>query len=166
MQKHLKTFIILIIILALIIIALLVFPKYTNHNGEENQIDTSDWQTYRNEEYGVEFKYPEELMKVEYKKQDNLILFYFKNNNLSFQFGKTCDNGCIDNPENKKFIYNNKFQANLNYFVPNFDIFKNNQEIYGATLGYGNMTEEEFYNNYQREIEIFKKVIQSIEFIK
>lgn len=32
----------------------------TNTNVNSNEIDTSDWQTYENKEYGFEFKYPKE----------------------------------------------------------------------------------------------------------
>ena len=36
----------------------------TNTNGE---IDTSNWKTYRNEEFGFEFKYPREINNIEFK---------------------------------------------------------------------------------------------------
>lgn len=40
--------------------------------NKEEGIDTSDWKTYKNEECGLEFKYPEKF-KVDYNKNLNLI---------------------------------------------------------------------------------------------
>lgn len=65
MKKHL----LIILILPLALTGCVWFGQQTqtnesvdanqNVNAEQEDIDTSDWQTYRNEEYGFEFKYPQ-----------------------------------------------------------------------------------------------------------
>ena len=71
-----KSTIILIIIAVLVVIGL-VWAFNTNkavtpENGvvQNGEIDTSDWQTYRNEELGFEFRYPQEWGEV---RQSNIL---------------------------------------------------------------------------------------------
>lgn len=76
-MKIMKIKLITILILTSLIVAgcVLGVPKEKNVGPEPaeqavEEIDTSDWATYRNEELGVEFKHPEEWDLKEYKYQD------------------------------------------------------------------------------------------------
>jgi len=74
-----KTLFLSLILLASLTLAALVYvqitkpepsiPVNTNQNANINQgaeIDTSNWKTYKNEQYGFEFKYPEKIGSVKF----------------------------------------------------------------------------------------------------
>ena len=69
-----KTLFFSLILLASLTLAALAYvqfakPEPANQPGNTNQvaeIDTSNWKTYRNEEYGFEFKYPEKIGSVKF----------------------------------------------------------------------------------------------------
>jgi hypothetical protein len=59
---------------------------------ETEEIDISDWQTYRNEEYGFEFRYPRDW-NIDYDKKDGISINLYDNNLqiswLSIRLNKT-----------------------------------------------------------------------------
>lgn len=47
-------------------------PLAENDEPVSQEIDTSDWKTYRNEEYGFEFKYPEEVLEKRFNIDESI----------------------------------------------------------------------------------------------
>ncbi|NMC51573.1 hypothetical protein GYA54_02490 [Candidatus Kuenenbacteria bacterium] len=102
-KKHLPKKYTPIIMVALALLALLVVAIVAGLDSkldfiwDNNQpttstpvaIDTSDWKIYRNEEYGFEFKYPEDLTKKENNPNDKALLYieFNKYNKKYFLFG-------------------------------------------------------------------------------
>ena len=77
-----------------------------------NEIDTSDWLTYRNEELGFSFRYPEDWSFIE--TDDKIIKFFPPGKDLSYEY-----NGdivvSVENPNGLdiKSFYNGKDRNNL-----------------------------------------------------
>jgi len=68
-----KKLIFSIIVAILAVSAVFAYQKYNKPEEISSNIDTSDWLTYRNEEYGFELKYPKEWV-VEVKESNNPII--------------------------------------------------------------------------------------------
>ena len=77
---------------------------------KNDQPDTSDWQTYRNEEFGFEFKYQEDLKSEEEKERINL---------------KLLNCGTTITVFDRKFIYLYEFNDEVIKFAENPEQYKN-----------------------------------------
>jgi len=119
----------------------------TNVNNNQNsEIDTSDWLTHKNEEYGFEFKYPasfklqynntEDLLKIIFEMPSDYIKKYL--NNLSLVM--------ISNP-NKLSI--EEIMKQRGFLT--IEDFKKEQVEFGALAG--SLTQKEMSVNGQRAIE-------------
>ncbi|MFA5026150.1 MAG: PsbP-related protein [Candidatus Shapirobacteria bacterium] len=57
----------------------------------EEEIDTSNWRTYRNEEYGFEFKYPGEWVVFDYENKLNNLILSMENESFGYPYGSEGD---------------------------------------------------------------------------
>ena len=164
MTKILKLIIFLIILIALIVVGFLLFPKTSNHDGEVvvDEIDTSDWKTYRNEEYGFKLKYPGKLIDS-WGGTKNMVAELKIDIPLNIQIGYQKDASYKEQDSGRKFNFKTK---QLGGNIPTYDLYDKSKGFLSAQLNYLGATEEEdFYNNYTEIIEIFKKIMETMEFI-
>jgi len=110
----------------------------------EIEIDMSNWQTYRNEEYGFEFKYPGDWAIDNLKSSEQTIVFNTQNNvpetreSISFQYSNKTLNEWLKEIDKKSIIstseltINNKMAKQVN--TSEFGIIKiatiNNNKFY------------------------------------
>jgi hypothetical protein len=135
-----------------------VFNKIISTFKFIEPIDTSDWQTYQNEEYGFEFKYPS---KGEYEEKDSLrekgikysgkeLSFIDKKNILPRFFVLTKDFSVVDSFPHD--IVNGTLESDTSFDINLYNdqyeqIIKKNEGVY-QVIGYGNIECSPFVSSY------------------
>ena len=114
-----------------------------NTNVNSDEIDASGWQTYRNEEYGFEFKYPL-YYQIDRTENDKIVFKSSKNGNdkiiLTVYLGYKTE---------QEFISFRQDMINDNLFNYNFEKSSNNVYFlwnYNDALGLNNHSEMLVYN--------------------
>lgn len=101
--------------------------------ASDNEIDTSEWLTYRNEEYGLEFQYPVKWGFV--KKIPNLNqirILEYKSKKFSASMSITqCDKNCAELDESIAFLQNDNFNGCMIHL---HDIFRLDDKEIGTSV--------------------------------
>jgi hypothetical protein len=135
-------------------------------NNEVGEIDTSGWQTYKNEEYGFEVKYPEGWTAEKKEK---------------IKMGTSTDYVIIINPENNSYLniekaYSEEVSFNNTTFQQLDNIYISGQKTYTAYLEeslsvyykyFVKMNKESYFIYFvpkNNDKDIFYEIIKTIRF--
>ena len=191
-MKNTKLIIVILTIFAVLTTVLFIENKYNNTtNAEnndfeyvqlkfpENDLDISDWETYRNEELGFEVKYPEnwevlERTKNEFSDNPGFVFLPKERQKIddrgTYLFIQKKQEVSLEN-DNNKFINNNIVGLIVDYKLGVWDESRkklDNRDVLQKYLYKGDIFYYSIYNpsSDNKELqEVFEQIVLSFKFI-